>query len=316
MELEELPGVGSATAEKLREARYHSVEAVAVATPAELAAAAEIGEAVAAKIISAAREAVDIGGFETGEKILERRKSIRKLTTGSKALDSLLGGGIETQAITEFYGEFGSGKTQIAHQLAVNVQLPEEQGGLNGSAIIIDTENTFRPERIVEMASALGIEPEEALKHIHVARAYNSNHQMLLVEKAVELAEELKESEKPVRLLVIDSATAHFRSEYVGRGTLADRQQKINKHLHDALRFGILFNAAVMITNQVQARPDVFFADPTKPIGGHIVAHTATFRVYLRKSKGEKRIARLVDSPYLPEGEVVFAVLREGIRDG
>ncbi|MCU4140241.1 MAG: RecA/RadA recombinase [Methanophagales archaeon] len=315
MELEELPGVGSATAEKLREAGYHSVEAVAVATPAELAAAAEIGEAVAAKIISAAREAVDIGGFETGEKILERRKSIRKLTTGSKALDSLLGGGIETQAITEFYGEFGSGKTQIAHQLAVNVQLPEEQGGLNGSAIIIDTENTFRPERIAEMATAVGLEPEEALRNIHVARAYNSNHQMLLVEKATELAEELKDTEKPVRLLIIDSATAHFRTEYVGRGTLADRQQKINKHLHDALRFGDLFNAAVMITNQVQARPDVFFADPTKPVGGHIVAHTATFRVYLRKSKGEKRIARLVDSPYLPEGEVVFAVVREGIRD-
>ena len=315
MELEELPGVGSATAEKLREAGYHSVEAVAVATPAELAAAAEIGEAVAAKIISAAREAVDIGGFETGEKILERRKSIRKLTTGSKALDSLLGGGIETQAITEFYGEFGSGKTQIAHQLAVNVQLPEEQGGLNGSAIIIDTENTFRPERIAEMATAVGLEPEEALRNIHVARAYNSNHQMLLVEKATELAEELKDTEKPVRLLIIDSATAHFRTEYVGRGTLADRQQKINKHLHDALRFGDLFNAAVMITNQVQARPDVFFADPTKPVGGHIVAHTATFRVYLRKSKGEKRIARLVDSPYLPEGEVVFAVVKEGIRD-
>ena len=315
MELEELPGVGSATAEKLREAGYHSVEAIAVATPAELAAAAEIGEAVAAKIISAAREAVDIGGFETGEKILERRKSIRKLTTGSKALDSLLGGGIETQAITEFYGEFGSGKTQIAHQLAVNVQLPEEQGGLNGSAIIIDTENTFRPERIAEMATAVGLEPEEALRNIHVARAYNSNHQMLLVEKATELAEELKDTEKPVRLLIIDSATAHFRTEYVGRGTLADRQQKINKHLHDALRFGDLFNAAVMITNQVQARPDVFFADPTKPVGGHIVAHTATFRVYLRKSKGEKRIARLVDSPYLPEGEVVFAVVKEGIRD-
>ena len=315
MELEDLPGVGSATAEKLREAGYHSVEAIAVATPAELAAAAEIGEAVAAKIISAAREAVDIGGFETGEKILERRKSIRKLTTGSKALDSLLGGGIETQAITEFYGEFGSGKTQIAHQLAVNVQLPEEQGGLNGSAIIIDTENTFRPERIAEMATAVGLEPEEALRNIHVARAYNSNHQMLLVEKATELAEELKDTDKPVRLLIIDSATAHFRTEYVGRGTLADRQQKINKHLHDALRFGDLFNAAVMITNQVQARPDVFFADPTKPVGGHIVAHTATFRVYLRKSKGEKRIARLVDSPYLPEGEVVFAVVREGIRD-
>ena len=189
MELEDLPGVGSATAEKLREAGYHSIEAIAVATPAELAAAAEISEGVAAKIINAAREAVDIGGFETGEKILERRKNIRKLTTGSKALDSLLGGGIETQAITEFYGEFGSGKTQIAHQLAVNVQLPEEQGGLNGSAIIIDTENTFRPERIVEMANALGIEPEEALKNIHVARAYNSNHQMLLVLSLIHISE-------------------------------------------------------------------------------------------------------------------------------
>ncbi|MGB3459281.1 MAG: DNA repair and recombination protein RadA [Halobacteriota archaeon] len=315
MDIEELPGVGPAIAEKLREAGFNSLEAIAVASPAELVAAAEIGEATSAKIINAAREAAEIGGFETGDKILGRRLEIGKLTTGSTSFDDLLGGGLETQALTEFYGEFGSGKTQIAHQLAVNVQLPPEKGGLNGSVVIIDTENTFRPERIKDMAEGASLDPDEILKNIHVARAYNSNHQILLVDKAERLAEELIDTEKPVRLLIVDSATAHFRSEYVGRGTLADRQQKINKHLHDTLRFGDLNNAVVMITNQVQVRPDAFFGDPTRPIGGHVVGHTATFRLYLRKSKGEKRIARLVDSPNLPEAEAVFTVSKVGIRD-
>lgn len=315
VDLEDLPGVGPAIAEKLREGGYTSLEAIAVASPSELVASAEIGEATAAKIINAARQAADIGGFETGDKILVRRQEVGKLTTGSGTLNTLLGGGLETCAISEFYGEFGSGKTQVAHQLAVTVQLPPDKGGLNGSVIIIDTENTFRPERIKDMAEGLALDYEEVLQHIHVARAYNSNHQILLVDRAEKLAEELKETEKPVRLLIIDSATAHFRSEYVGRGTLADRQQKINKHLHDALRFGDLNNAAIMITNQVQVRPDAFFGDPTRPIGGHIVGHTATFRIYLRKSKGEKRIARLVDSPNLPEAEAVFSVSKVGVRD-
>jgi len=315
VDLDELPGVGPAIAEKLREAGLNSLEAIAVASPMELVATVEIGEATAAKIITAAREAADIGGFETGEKILERRRNIGKLTTGSKSLDDLIGGGLETQAISEFYGEFGSGKTQIAHQLAVNVQLPPEKGGLNGSAIIIDTENTFRPDRIKDMSEGVELNFKDVLKNIHVARSYNSNHQILLVEKAGELAEELKATEKPVMLMIIDSATAQFRSEYVGRGTLADRQQKINRHLHDALKFGDLNNAVVMITNQVMARPDAFFGDPTRPIGGHVVGHTATFRLYLRKSKGEKRVAKLVDSPNMPEAEVVFSVSSIGIRD-
>ena len=315
MDLDELPGVGPAIAEKLREAGFNSLEAIAVASPMELVATAEIGEATASKIITAAREAADIGGFETGDKILERRHNIGKLTTGSKSLDDLIGGGLETQALTEFYGEFGSGKTQIAHQLAVTVQLPPEKGGLNGSAIIIDTENTFRPDRIKDMSEGAELDYNDVLKNIHVARAYNSNHQILLVETAGALAEELKATEKPVRLMIIDSATAQFRSEYVGRGTLADRQQKINRHLHDALRFGDLNNAVVMITNQVMAKPDAFFGDPTRPIGGHIVGHTATFRLYLRKSKGEKRVAKLVDSPNMPEAEAVFSVSSIGIRD-
>ena len=309
-ELEDLPGVGAATAEKLREAGYYDIMAVAVASPAELAEATGIGEGTAAKIIRAAREYADVGKFESGAEILERRKNIKKLTTGSKNLDSLLGGGLETQAITEFYGEFGSGKTQIMHQLAVNVTLPEDRGGLNGHAVIIDTENTFRPERIQQMAEALGLDPVETLKKIHVARAYNSNHQMLLVEKAKELAQEV-----PVRLLVVDSLTAHFRAEYVGRGNLAARQQQLNRHMHDLLRFADLFNAVIAVTNQVAARPDVMFGNPLQPIGGNIVAHTATFRISLRKGPHGKRIARLVDSPHLPEGETIFVITEEGIRD-
>ncbi len=206
--------------------------------------------------------------------------------------------------------------TQICHQLAVNVQLPKDKGGLEGSVIMIDTEKTFRPERIIQMASAKGLDGKEVLKNIYVAQAYNSNHQMLLVDNAKELAQKIaKEGKPPVRLLIVDSLTSHFRAEYVGRGALADRQQKLNRHLHDLMRFGEIFNAAIVVTNQVMAKPDTFYGDPTKPIGGHIVAHTATYRVYLRKGKGDLRVARLIDSPHLPEGEVVFKITEKGIED-
>ncbi len=315
VDLEDIPGVGSETAKKLREAGFSTIEAIAVASPAELSTISGISESSALKIIQHARKLANIGGFESGDKVLERRKNVRKITTGSQALDRLLGGGIETQAITELFGEFGSGKTQICHQLAVNVQLPEEKGGLDGSAIIIDTENTFRPERIIQMAKAKDLDPNEVLKNVYVAQAYNSNHQMLLVDNARELADKLKKEGKPVRLLIVDSLMSHFRAEYVGRGTLADRQQKLNRHLHDLMKFGEIYNAAVVVTNQVMAKPDVMYGDPTKPVGGHIVAHTATYRVYLKKSKGEIRIARLIDSPHLPEGEALFKITERGLED-
>jgi len=308
--IEDLPGVGPATAEKLIEAGFTDLMSLAVATPSMLREVADIGEATAMKIIIAAREAADVGGFETGLEVMKRREVLKKLSTGSKQLNDMFGGGLETQAITEFYGEFGSGKTQLAHQLTVNVQLPDENGGLEGHAIFIDTENTFRPERIRQMAAALELDPEEVLSKIHVARAFNSDHQILLVDRANELAKEY-----PVKLLVIDSLTAHFRAEYVGRGALSDRQQKLNIHMHALQRFADVNNAVVYVTNQVQTNPGIMFGDPVRAIGGNIVAHTATYRVYIRKSKGEKRIVRLVDSPNLPEREVVISVTEAGIRD-
>ncbi|WP_135665303.1 DNA repair and recombination protein RadA [Halorhabdus rudnickae] len=340
-DLEDLPGVGPATAEKLTENGFDSYQGIAVASPGELSNTADIGESSAADIIQAAREAADIGGFESGAEVLERREQIGKLSWGVEEVDELLGGGVETQSITEVYGEFGAGKSQVTHQLAVNVQLPAEHGGLEGSSIFIDSEDTFRPERIEQMVDGLdedviedtmvlhGIAEdgeadagnddlfddlvESILDKIHVAKAFNSNHQILLAEKAQELASEGQDEEFPVRLLAVDSLTAHFRAEYVGRGELADRQQKLNKHLHDLMRVGDLNNTAVVVTNQVAANPDSFFGDPTQPIGGNILGHTSTFRLYLRKSKGDKRIVRLVDAPNLPDGEGVMRVEEGGL---
>jgi len=308
--VDKLSGVGPATADKLRDAGYTDVMSIAVASPSELSDAAEIGDAIASKIIIDARKQADIGGFETGVKLLEKRQQIGHLSSNSNTFNELLGGGFESQSIIELFGEFGSGKTQIAHQLCVMVQLSKEKGGMGGHAFYIDTENTFRPERITQMAEGLELDPDKVLSKIHVARAYNSNHQMLLVEKVKELSRKV-----PSRLLIVDSLTAHFRAEYIGRGALANRQQKLNKHMHDLLRWSDLFNGVVCVTNQVSSKPDAFFGDPTRPIGGHIVGHTATFRLYLRKSKGPKRIARLIDSPHLPEGEAVFTITQNGISD-
>lgn len=309
MDLEDLPGVGAATADRLRESGFKTVESIAVANPGELKDVAGLGESAAVRVINAARESLQMG-FMTGTEVLEKRRTLRKIITGSPTLDGLLGGGIETQAITEFFGEFGSGKTQICHQLAVNVQLPEKKGGLGKNAIYIDTENTFRPERIIHMSEAQELDPNEILDNIVVARAYNSDHQMLMAEKAEDMIKD-----KNIGVIVLDSLTSQFRSDYTGRGMLADRQQKLNRHMHGLQRLSDIYNLAVIATNQVMTRPDFFFGDPTAPIGGHIVGHCATFRIYLRKSKGGKRVGRLIDSPNLPEGEAIFSVIRDGIRD-
>jgi len=307
--LEDLPGIGPATAQKLKELGFHTVESLATATVKELEQAG-ISEKKASEIIHRARSSMALS-FIRADELLKMRRNVLRLTTGSKALDQLLGGGLETQTITEFYGEYGSGKSQICHQLCVNVQLPPERGGLGGGALYIDTENTFRTERIVQMARHLGLDPNEAVKNIIYAEAYTSDHQMFLLENADEVIKE-----NNIRLIIIDSLTAHFRSEYLGREMLAERQQKLNKHLHKLIRLARAFNAVAVVTNQVMARPDVFFGNAVSPVGGHIVAHTSHTRIYLRKSaRGPVRIARLVSSPYLPEGETIFKITENGVED-
>jgi DNA repair protein RadA len=479
--LEDIEGIGPKTLKKLKDAGITDVNVLVTISPKELSAIAEISEEQAKKIIDAAREALGLIHFETADVVLERRLKMKKITTGSKKLDELLGGGVPTQAITEAFGAFGSGKcvskdtpiiffegkkffyekiekvyekyrkifgekrfdkgfivplknvkvigiyknkikktnaaaiykefvkricilktrsgkileatrihrvlsfeeefifwkpifflkkgdlivfpknisirsesldgeffldevksvkevsyndfvydfvvpkihnfiggkipmflhnTQLAFQLSVNVQLPEDKGGLNRGCLFIDSEGTFSPERIKQIAENRGLDPKKVLSNIHYARAYSSEHQMLLIEKAADIIQQ-----KNIGLIIIDSITSHFRVDYSGRGELAERQQKLNKHLHQLQRLADAFNLAVYITNQVMARPDIIFGDPTQPVGGHVLAHISFYRIYLRKSKQNLRIARLIDAPNLPEGEVIFQITEKGIED-
>ncbi|MHA2364029.1 MAG: DNA repair and recombination protein RadA [Candidatus Hodarchaeales archaeon] len=316
--VKDLPGVGPSTAKKLSEAGFESLMSIAAASIAELTAIASLGEKTALKMIETARRTLDLS-FVPATEILESRKNMLKITTGAQSLDVLLGGGIETGAMTEIYGEFRTGKTQIAHQLCVTIQLPQSEGGLHEEgedapkvkAVYLDSEGTFRPERIIAMAQNYpSLDPQEVLANILVGRCYNSDHQIALADKVA------KDSQTDnIKLLVVDSIISHFRAEYIGRGTLANRQQKLNAHIHTLLRVAEVSKLAVLAINQVHAKPDTFFGDPTAPVGGHVVAHAAQTRIMLRKSKGNRRIARIADSPLLPESEGVFQIHENGIID-
>lgn len=308
-ELERLKGVGPATAERLRKAGFTTLEAIAVTPVRELMDKVGLGYETAIKISRIARGYIGLE-FTTAKEVWERRKNLARCSTGSKELDKMLGGGIETQALTELIGEYGVGKTQLCLKLSVMVQLPRSEGGLEGRALYIDTEGTFSPERVYQIAVAMGLDPSKILDNIIVARAYNSDHQALIIDHLFEIC-----PKENVKLVVVDSMISHFRGEYVGRENLSERQQKLNSCLHKLVRLAEIYNLAVVVTNQVQANPATFFGDPNRPAGGHIMAHACTHRVYIRKSKENVRIARIIDSPYLPESEARFRISEKGIED-
>ncbi|MFH1500321.1 MAG: DNA repair and recombination protein RadA [archaeon] len=309
--LTDLPGIGPTVAKKLEDAGIYDLMGLAVMGPSELSELAGVGEAVARKAIQASRKMMDLG-FQDGMEYAKKRLEVKNITTGSQNVDTLLGGrGIETKAITEAFGAYGSGKTQLGLQLAVNAQLPDEKGGANGKAVYIDTEGTFRPERIKQIAEVIGANPEKVLKNIFVARAFNSDHQILLVDKISEMVK----GGEPIRLVVVDSLTAHFRAEFSGRGMLADRQQRLNKYLHNLMKLAEQHNLAVYVTNQVMSNPAMMFGDPTTAIGGNIVGHASTYRIYLRRGKKGSRVAKLIDSPNLPDSETIFFISKGGLGD-
>ncbi len=308
-DLETLDGVGPAMASKLRSAGLTTIEAIAVTPPREIAEKTGIGFNTVINIVAAARKSACVD-FITAEELWIKRQNMLKCSTGSKSLDELLGGGIETQAMTELIGEYAVGKTQICLMLSVMVQLPLDRGGLDGNVVYIDTEGTFMPERIFEIASASGLDPHETLKNIFLARAYNSSHQSLLIDHLFKFC-----PENNVKLVIVDSMIGHFRGEYVGRENLSERQQKLNSLLHKLLRLTEAFNLPVVVTNQVQANPAQFFGDPNKPAGGHVMAHACTHRVYLRKGSKGTRLAKVIDSPYLPENSTRFKITEKGIED-
>src|SRR5437773_8138902 len=314
LEIEDIEGVGPTTARKMKEAGISSVMELATAVADELATDLGGSKETAATFIMAAQKLLRESGvldneFTTADVELEKRKSLLRCSTGAKALDELLLGGIETQAVTEFYGEFGSGKSQICHTLCATARQPIESGGMDSGVIYIDTEGTFRPERVEQIARARGLDHKYVLKSVAVCKVYNSSHLELIVKDLGKYVNDFN-----AKLIIIDGIISLHRAEFAGRGTLADRQQRLNGMLHKIIRLAEIFNIAVVITNQVQSSPDTFFGDPTKAAGGNIIAHSSTYRIYLRKS-GENRLAKMMDSPYHPYSDTRFTINEKGADD-
>jgi len=308
--IEELSGVGTNLAKKLREEGYTTIDILATTSPSELAAAVAIGERFAKQIIQDARKVLGFSPITAAEFFAIQEEKPR-LMTGSNNLDDILGGGVPIGAITEFSGAYGSGKTQICFQLCVTVQFPPEQGGLGGKAYFIDTEGTFSPRRMISMAMAQGIDQKQALKNILVSKAYNVDHMILLVNEAKRLI-----PQENIKLLVIDSVASHFRAEFTGQKQLPARQQALMRYAENLLKFADTFEMVVVVTNQVLASPDALVSGSfVEPALGLAWGHRPTHRLFLRKARGNARIARIFDSPELPEREALFYITRNGIMD-
>ncbi|ELP87968.1 meiotic recombination protein dmc1, putative [Entamoeba invadens IP1] len=306
-------GINVGDINKLKQAGCNTIESVIMHTRKELCAIRGFSDAKVDKILEAVGKVCPTHAFVSATIALERRANVIKITTGSAQFDTLLGGGIETMSVTEMFGEFRTGKTQLCHTLAVTAQLPANLKGANGKVAYIDTEGTFRPERITQIAERFGVDQTAVLDNILIARAYTHEQQFdLLVEIAARMAEDR------FRLLIVDSVTSLFRVDFSGRGELSERQQKLGKMMNRLIKISEEFNVAVVITNQVMSDPGggaMFVVDPKKPIGGHVIAHASTTRLYLRKGKGEQRIVKLYDSPNLPEAEATYAIEVGGIVD-
>jgi meiotic recombination protein DMC1 len=305
-------GINVADLNKLRSAGLCTVLGVLMTTRKDLINIKGLSDGKVDKILEAAAK-VESATFMTGNELQQRRTQVFRLSTGSPALDQLLGGGVESMSITEAFGEFRSGKTQLALTLCVTAQLPRECGGGAGKVAYIDTEGTFRPERLAQIAQRFGLDAEAVLDNVLYARAFTVEHQFqLLTLVAARMVEE------PFALVVVDSIMALFRVDYSGRGELSERQQVLSKMMSRLMKISEQFNVAVFLTNQVMSDPGAgmsFVPDPKKPVGGHVLAHASTTRLSLRKGRGDQRVCKVFDSPCLPELEATFQIGLGGVED-
>ncbi|KAE9601562.1 putative ATP diphosphatase [Lupinus albus] len=328
-------GIAAIDVKKLKDAGICTVESVAYTPRKDLLQIKGISEAKVDKIIEAASKLVPMG-FTSASELHAQRAEIIQITSGSIELDKVLEGGIETGSITELYGEFRSGKTQLCHTLCVTCQLPLDQGGGEGKAMYIDAEGTFRPQRLLQIADRFGLNGADVLENVAYARAYNTDHQSRLL---LEAASMMVETSIPscqnlslfytctyifmvyvyrFALMIVDSATALYRTDFSGRGELSARQMHLAKFLRSLQKLADEFGVAIVITNQVVSQVDgsaVFAGPQVKPIGGNIMAHATTTRLALRKGRGEERICKVISSPCLAEAEARFQICAEGVAD-
>nr|ADQ00382.1 Dmc1 [Pneumocystis jirovecii] len=315
IEVDELQnhGIGVADIQKLKTAGYCTVMSIQMATRRNLSKIKGFSDAKVDKLKEIIQKLCP-PPFQTAMEVSSFRRRVNYISTGSKQFDAMLGGGIQSMSITEVFGEFRCGKTQISHTMCVTCQLPREMGGAEGKAAYLDTEGTFRPDRIKSIAARFGVDAEQAMNNILVGRAFNSEHQMDLINKMCTIFSE----DGRYRLLIVDSIMALFRVDYSGRGELSERQQKLNVMLSRLNRIAEEYNIAVFLTNQVQADPGatlMFASNDRKPVGGHVLAHASATRILLRKGRGEERVAKIQDSPDMPEAECTYTIKAGGIDD-
>lgn len=304
--------IAKETKQRIQE-QFPTLKALAATPPDDVMRRCEINRSSAERVVNQARKIVGMTEPVTAAELLKKKLAKPRITTSSQHLDEILGGGIAVGAITEFSGAFATGKTQLAFQLCINVQRSQEDGGLNGKALFIDTENTFAPARVAEMSYSFVEDPIDFLQDIFVSRAYNADHQIQIVEKADRMIENNK-----VKLIIVDSMASHFRAEFPGKDNLPRRQQMLMAHAERLQRLADSYELAVMTTNQILSNPDSIFSGTSnlEPALGFAWGHRPTHRILLRKSRGTIRIARIFDSPEMAEREAVFHITPQGIRDG
>ncbi|CED84399.1 family atpase dmc1 [Phaffia rhodozyma] len=328
-------GINAQDISKLKAAGMTTIQSVQMTPRRTMLKIKGLSEAKVEKLKDVALKLLP-SAIMTATEVSTRRESAVMISTGSKAVDAMLGGGISTQSVTEVYGEFRTGKSkssknlisarsislpkcsssaQLAHTLCVMTQLPVEMGGGGGKAAYLDTEGTFRADRIKAIAERAGVDGKLACDNITYARAYNSEQQLELInELALRFGDD-----GTYKLLIIDSIINLFRQDYSGRGELSERQQKLNQMLSRLSKLSEEFNIAILMTNQVQSDPgaQLMFASASsaKPVGGHVLAHASATRLHLRKGRAEERICKVVDSPDVAESEAAYRLSNGGWDD-
>lgn len=309
-EFKKIHGVGDAVARKLWDGGYYTLTDIAATSVGNLVDKATISKAMAEKIIAEAKGLANIGQFSTADSILSEEDPLR-LSTGSSAVDELIGGGYVPKLLTEIHAQNGVGKTQMCITASVIATLPKDQGGLDADVVYVDTEGTFKAHRAAEIAKSRGLDVKACLSRIHVVLAHNTSEQIVLIDEIKKIV-----AEKHVGLIVIDSVIGHFRAEYISRSCLAERQQLLNHYLSDLHHIAETYNLCVLLTNQMAANPNAFMnMNPQQAVGGNILGHACAYRILIRKGAAGKRVAKLVKSPDLPEGESIFKITSKGATD-
>lgn len=314
VDVKDVDDIGPTMAKKMYAVGINSAFDLATAIPVQLAVDLNCTAEKAKELIINANRLLEQKGLVqqsliSAKQLEIERKDLAYLSTGSNTFDALLKGGIEAQAITEVFGEFGSGKSQLCHTISV-LATQTANRWKPGKTIYLDTEGTFRPERASEIAKARGLDVDSIMDDILSIRLPSASALQIFVQRAMAGHIEAQDA----KLIIVDSITSLHRAEFPGRGMLADRQQKLNLIMLKLHNIATVYKIPIVIANQVSHNPEGMFGDPVKPIGGNVIGHGSTYRIYLRKS-GANRVARMVDSPYHAYSECIFTVTDKGVDD-